>query len=410
MNKLDVICTAGHIMLENGAEISRVEEVMMRIAHAYGVDSSSFFVLSNGIFTSNQGYATVEHIPFHGTQLEKVVAVNQLSRDIEKGELPIEEAALRLNDIRNMPNHPGWEQILASALGSGAFCAIFGGDFADCAVALVAGILLWGFVLTVSSRYLSKVTGNIAGGALVTLFCIICHNMGLGHHLSNMLIGAIIPLIPGVPLTNGIRDLAAEDYIAGGTRLMDALMVFLCIALGVVVVFAADGYIEGSLIQLGTMDYDPVTAMWPWQLLAAFVGTMAFAVLFGAPRSKYIGCGIAGTLGWIAYLLATRMMGLTAAESTFIATMVVTTVAYILATMSKCPVIVYLICGIFPLVPGAGIFWTSYHVVNQQLNVAMTTGFTATKCVFAIVFAIIIVTELNRNDWLQKTKRTLKKG
>ena len=83
---LDIACQAGHIMLENGAEISRVEEVMQRISACYGVSSSNFFVLSNGIFTTGQGgYANVEFIPFHGTQLDKVVAVTQLSRDIESG-------------------------------------------------------------------------------------------------------------------------------------------------------------------------------------------------------------------------------------------------------------------------------------------------------------------------------------
>lgn len=393
---LDIVSRAGHIMLENGAEISRVEEVMDRIAHAYGVDSGNFFVLSNGIFTTAQGYANVEHIPFHGTQLDRVVAVSSLSRDIVSGCVTIDEAQCRLDEIRRMPAHPVWEQVLASALGSGAFCAIFGGSFADCGVALLSGILLWIFVLQVSSRFMSKVTGNIAGGALVTLFCIMCYKLGWGDHLGNMLIGAIIPLIPGVPFTNGIRDLGAEDYIAGGTRLIDALMGFLCIALGVSTVFVADAYIEGSIIALDGTAYDPVTAQWPWQLIAAFIGTTAFAVLFGAPRSKYAGCGVAGVLGWVAYLASCRNLGLSPAEATFIATMVVTVSAYVLASLQRCPVIVFLICGIFPLVPGAGVFWTSYHIVSQNLPTALQTGFLATKCTFAIAFAIIIVTELSR--------------
>ena len=65
-NALEVASLAGHIMLENGAEIARVEEVMQRIASKYGADSSNFFVLSNGIFTTGRSYANVEYIPFHG--------------------------------------------------------------------------------------------------------------------------------------------------------------------------------------------------------------------------------------------------------------------------------------------------------------------------------------------------------
>ncbi len=394
---LNIVSRAGHIMLENGAEISRVEEVMERIAHAFGVDSGNFFVLSNGIFTTAQGYANVEHIPFHGTQLDRVVAVNQLSREIVAGKVGLEQAQERLDEIRRMPARPSWEQVLGSALGSGAFCAIFGGDFADCGVAFLSGIFLWFFVLRVSFRYMSKVTANIASGAFAALFCIISFKLlGWGNHLGNMLIGAVIPLIPGVPFTNGIRDLASEDYIAGATRLIDALMGFMCIALGVVTVLIVDSYIGGSMIVLDGTQYDPVTAQWPWQLLAAFVGTMSFAVLFGAPRSKYVGSGVCGLLGWIAYLAATRFASLSPTESTLLATMVVTLSAYRFAVWQQCPVIVFLICGIFPLVPGAGVFWTSYHIVSQNLPIALQTGFLAAKCTFAIAFAIIIVTELSR--------------
>ena len=382
-------------MLENGAEISRVEEVMERIASSYGVSSRHFFVLSNGIFTTGHGYANVEFIPFHGTQLDKVVEVNQLSRDIEVGKFTLDQAAERLHQIRNLAPHPSWEQILASALGSAGFCIIFGGSLTDSAISFVSGILLWIFVLYVSASYFSKVTANVLGGAFVTFFCILAWHLGIGH-LGNIMIGAIIPLIPGVPFTNGIRDLAAEDYIAGATRLIDALMVFLCIALGVSLTFLIDSHIEGNMIELHGMLTDPLTAHWLIQIVAAFIGTAAFAVLFGVPRRFYADCGLCGTLGWMTYLFLVRLCGASSVEATFFATMVVVLSAYHFARRRQCPVIVFLVCGIFPLVPGAGVFWTSYNVVSDQLNAALNSGFMAVKLTFAIVFGIIIVTEIRR--------------
>ena len=142
----------------------------------------------------------------------------------------------------------------------------------------------------------SKVTGNIVGGILVTIFSIVCYNFGIGH-LDNILIGAIIPLIPGVAFTNGIRDLGAEDYIAGATRMLDALMVFLCIAVGVCITFLIDSHIEGYMIQLKGTLIDPITATWPIQILSAFVGTAAFGVLYGVPRKYYVPCAVCGTAG-----------------------------------------------------------------------------------------------------------------
>ncbi len=393
---LAIASEAGHILLENGAEISRVEETMERIASHYGVDSKSFFVLSNGIFTTSSfnKYANVEFIPFKGTQLDKVVAVNQLSRDIVAGKYTLDEAAARLKEIRTMRPHPVWEQVLASALGSAGFCIVFGGGLLDCAASFVCGILLWLFVLYVTAPHMSKIVGNIVGGFFVTLLCIVFHRIGFGHSLPNMIIGAIIPLIPGVPFVNGVRDVANEDYIAGATRLLDAMLVFFCIAAGVALAFVCDGLVFGELIVLKGMTVDPVTFAMPIQIIASFIGTAAFAVLFGVPRKYYVLCGVSGVLGWILYMILARYAGFTPPAATVFATMLVVLSARYFSVLDKCPAIVFLLCGIFPLVPGAGVFWTSYYVVSDQLRLALGSGFMAVKVTIAIVLGIILISEL----------------
>ena len=393
---LAVASEAGHILLENGAEISRVEETMERIASHYGVDSKSFFVLSNGIFTTSSfnKYANVEFIPFKGTQLDKVVAVNQLSRDIVAGKYTLEDARVKLQEIRNMRPHPVWEQVLASALGSAGFCIVFGGGLLDCAASFVCGILLWLFVLYVTAPHMSKIVGNIVGGFFVTALCIVFHRIGFGHSLPNMIIGAIIPLIPGVPFVNGVRDVANEDYIAGATRLLDALLVFFCIAAGVALAFVCDGLVFGELIVLKGMTVDPVTYAMPIQIIASFIGTAAFAVLFGVPRKYYVLCGVSGVLGWILYMVLARYAGFTPPAATVFATMLVVLSARYFSVLDRCPAIVFLLCGIFPLVPGAGVFWTSYYVVSDQLRLALGSGFMAVKVTIAIVLGIILISEL----------------
>lgn len=392
-NVLEVASLAGHIILENGAEISRVEDVMERIATTYDADPSHFFVLSNGIFTTHRNYAHVEHIPFHGTQLDKVVAVCRLAHEVEQRRYTLDECAAILRHIRQIPGHPAWEQVVGSAFGSSAFCAIFGGSVIDCLVSFVCGLVLWIYILTVGARYLSKITSNIVGGLLVTSLCILCHHFGIGH-LGNIIIGAIIPLIPGVPFTNGIRDLADEDYIAGATRLMDAMMVFLCIAMGVSIAFMADYSFHGTMINLDGMLTDAFTAGWAFQSVSAFVGTAAFAVLFGVPRRYYADCGICGTVGWVCYMALVRLAGMSPVVATFVATLSVVGVSYRFAVRRECPVIVFLVCGIFPLVPGAGVFWTTYNIVSDQLPAALKSGFRAVALTFAIVFGIIVYTEI----------------
>ena len=104
---------------------------------------------------------------------------------------------------------------------------------------LAVGLLLEVFILWVSGPHLSRIIGNICCGALITALCLCLRGLGLGDDLSHMVIGSIIPLIPGVPFTNGIRDLVDGDYIAGSVRLLDAMLAVLCVAIGVGIVFIA---------------------------------------------------------------------------------------------------------------------------------------------------------------------------
>ena len=391
---LNLATRAGHILLENGAEISRVEETMERISNHYGERDENFFVLSNGIFTTGNSYSKVEFIPIKGAMLDKVVYVNQLSRDIAKYDIPIEEAEKRLDEIENAPSKPIWEQLLATALGCAGFCAIFGGGYVDCAASVIAGLCLYSFILFVGGPYLSKTLSNICGGLVGTIVCILLHSLGFGSNLGNMIIGTVIPLIPGVAFTNGLRDIANEDYLAGTIRLLDALMMFFCIALGVCLTFIAHSWIAGGMIQLNGTLTDPATYHFPVQLVSAFIGTSAFAVLFGVPRKHYVASGLVGMLGWLVYMLIVRCTPMSVIGGTFFAALCVTFLSSFCARRRRCPSTVFLICGIFPLIPGAGVFWSSYYIVSQQLKSALSVGMIAVGVTLAIVFSIIIVSNI----------------
>lgn len=244
---------AGDILLASGAEIFRVEETIFRIAKAYGVESSDAFVLSSGIFLTagsetEKDFASVRHIPLSAARLDRVTAVNQLSREIVEGQHTPAQARERLLEIQNMPPKPKLHQILASGIGSGCFCFLFGGDPIDSLVAFAAGIVLYLYLLLLVRGGLSKIASNISGGALVTLFSIVLYQCGIGHHLGEMIIGSIIPLVPGVAFTTAIRDIADEDYIAGAVRMLDALLVTFCIAMGVGLVMMAWHHLGGPVL------------------------------------------------------------------------------------------------------------------------------------------------------------------
>lgn len=128
------------------------------------------------------------------------------------------------------------------------------------------------------------------------------------------------------------------------------------------------------------------------QVLAAALGTVGFSLLFGAPARYYPYCGLIGGTGWLFYLC---LLSFTSSPvATFAATVGVILMSRWFAVRKRCPVTIFLISGIIPLVPGAGVYWAAYYTVTGQLPMASQTGFQAMKVAVAIVLGIVFVFEL----------------
>lgn len=126
------------------------------------------------------------------------------------------------------------------------------------------------------------------------------------------------------------------------------------------------------------------------QTLAAAVATVGFSLLFGVPARYYPSCAMIGGVGWLAYLLPYSSVSI----ATFAATVIVILLSRWFAVREHCPVTIFLISGIIPLVPGAGIYRAAYYTVTNQLYLAVQTGFDAVKVAVAIVLGIVFVFEI----------------
>lgn len=245
---MEAAVEAGTILVENGAEVFRVEDTMRRICAHYGVEDEEIYVLVNGLFMAGgdsvkQGrragrhFATVRNIANRSVQLEKIVAVNQLSREIEAGKYTVAEAGKELEKIRQMKGKSKPLLLLAAGVGSACFCYLLGGTWQDSLVAFCAGFLLYIFFLWTGKHRLSKITCHVGSAAISTLVCLIFFCVGIGDNLNCMVIGGTLPLIPGVLFVNGVRDLAEGNHLSGAIRLLEAIIVFLCIGIGIGAVF-----------------------------------------------------------------------------------------------------------------------------------------------------------------------------
>lgn len=124
------------------------------------------------------------------------------------------------------------------------------------------------------------------------------------------------------------------------------------------------------------------------QLALAFISTFAFAVLFSAPKTQYVFYGLCGAFTWGMYLLF-QNFGYTTVISALFATFFLTLLARILSIVKKNPVTIYLITGIFPLVPGAGIYYTSYYLIMNEGTRSLSMGLETFKTAGAIALGII---------------------
>lgn len=266
---LELVTRIGEVLLKNGGEIFRVQQTMQLVAKAYGIPGFQVYVLANGLFVSMQeegrtitrpvesgdaagqehlfgqahlaGQARlasqVRYVPLSSVHLGRVAAVNNLSREIVAQKYTVEEASRKIEQIDKLPFTSNAVQTLMSGLGAGAFCILFGGSLLDSAAAFLSGLVLWIFVLFLTARGANKIMVNILASALVTAMGVLFfHLFSFGDSMDMIVIGSIVPLLPGVPLTNSIRDYLNGDYLSGTIRMIDAVLVACCIALGVGIV------------------------------------------------------------------------------------------------------------------------------------------------------------------------------
>jgi len=230
---------AGKIILRNGGETYRVEDTMTRIAEACGFPDSQSFVTPTGILFAIGGANPVTRlvrISDRSTDLNKVTLVNELSRRISGGEWSADEALARLKEIeRARGEYPGWLQIAAAAIASGCFLIMFRGGWNDFVPAMLAGgvgyFLLIVLQRLVPIRFFAEFLSSMMIGSLSILFV----RTGVGQELDLMIIGSVMPLVPGLLITNAVRDLMAGHLVSGLSKGAEAMLTASAIGAGIAV-------------------------------------------------------------------------------------------------------------------------------------------------------------------------------
>ncbi len=240
---MDTAILAGEIMISSGAETYRVEDTTGRILRKSNFDCAESFVLPTGLTLtlSDENISALsitKRVSSRSTNLNRIDQVNTISRLYCMNQITLEEAYHKLTIIKKLTQYPIWLRSIGIILATTFFTVLIGGQFLDCVVAFVAGI-----VLAPIYYYGPKIIHNdfmltLIGALISSFFAILTTfllNLMTTQSISTDLaiIGTMMPLVPGVAITNAVRDTLYGDYMAGSTRLMEAILIATAVALGV---------------------------------------------------------------------------------------------------------------------------------------------------------------------------------
>lgn len=240
-------------MLRNGAEVYRVEDTAVRILKSHDIKDSDIYILANGIFASahenrEDACSIVRHVPLASPHLGRVAALNQLARDICSHECSIPEAWKRLEECKSIPVYKQIYRVLFSGLGCGGFTYLFGGTPIDMVFSFFIGMLLELFSDYLSKQKTSRFISSVLSSVFVTFLALMLVVFDFPVLYDKIIIGDIMPLVPGIALTTSIRDFFNGDYLAGTIHLIDALLTSFCIAAGVGTTISIFRIVGGALL------------------------------------------------------------------------------------------------------------------------------------------------------------------
>lgn len=232
---------AGQILMANGSEIARVEDVMLRIGKAAGIENMQVYALLNAITVTfpDQSITQMRAIPprIQTMDMEKVVAVNDLTRQFTAHQISLLDLHDSLSQVdATIPTFPVWLQIIGSILVSIVFMIMLTKNSAPINLFLTAltSCLAYAIYWLVRNRFNMRFFGLFLSSLMISLVMLICSQfLRAPFDSGKVIIGAIMPLLPGVALTNAVREIMAGNFISGQGRIVEALLSLVSIGLGI---------------------------------------------------------------------------------------------------------------------------------------------------------------------------------
>ena len=239
---LKVANYAGKIMLQSGAEAYRVEETMNRICIALGIESASSYATPTVIISSisHKGIikSLVERISKRSVDMQKIHKVNDLARKITTENITLDELEKKLKEIDEEKRYSDKTTILFSAIGAFGFVFLFQGSLRDAIAAFLIGLAVKYISIKCDTIGINSFFNTSISAGILALLAIISTKINLANDMDKVIIGSLMLLVPGLSITNAIRDTISGDLVSGLARGAEAFLTAIAVAIGTGVVLS----------------------------------------------------------------------------------------------------------------------------------------------------------------------------
>lgn len=403
---LDLATDLGYRLAMCGAETFRVEESIDRLLNTYGIQSESFAIpncLHVSIETAEGKPMTrMRRIGHHGNDLDSVERYSALSRRIcaEAPEPQVALQWLKETDASRI-QYSKAIRYLGHFIGSMGFAILFGGTIQDSICAGICGLIVGLIDSAMTGLKANQFFRTIIASCLLALPAYGMGKLGIADNPDAVIIGALMLLVPGLLFTNAMRDIIYGDINSGTNRIVQVFLIAAAIALGTATAWNISISLWGAHPETADASYPFLL-----QAIACFIGCVGFSIIFNIHGPGGLLCALGGLLAWATYIILVDL-GASDILAYFWAAVLSSAYSEIMARIRKYPAISYLVVSIFPLIPGAGVYYTMMHAVRGDMASFASQGSHTIAIAGIMAVGILMVSTSVRvwAVWKQKRKK-----
>lgn len=373
-------------LLQNGAEISRVEETVINICEAYGATSVDVFAIPSKVEATieiGDEYFTTKIRRIYNSNLDlgNIETLNELTEYICKNKPDTSEIyeKIRAFDKQKESLLNTILKYIAVFIGCGAFAIMYGGSIRDGLASGIAALVMALVLSRISSLGNYKLFNTLILSIIGGFLSVGLYYIHIGEHISYIMIGAIMYLIPGKEFGIAFRELLMRDIISGAIRLFQSIIIALAIVIGFSIPIAIFNY---------SMDFykfhnEIIT------VISSIFGCTAFALIFGSKKRRLPFIAIGSALVTTVFVILNHYE-FDLLVSIFISQIVGAIYSEVVAKFIKSPTIVLLLTTNLALVPGGLLYYTIYGIWNNDAS-AKTHLMDVLNSSIAIGAAILVI-------------------